>query len=168
MTEFSHSCNGDHYWTIIIGGNGDLITLDRNYLHDVSGRAPKIGSSEGNQVVQAVNNLFSGNEGHNFDISSSGLVLIEGNAFSDAKEPLTSASEEGVIFTVPSGSEGTCEEYLGRACEANSLSNSGDFADREDTEPLSELSGYGANLVVPIAASEVAATVEGSAGIGKI
>lgn len=25
-------------------GDGDQITLDRNYLHDVSGRAPKLGA----------------------------------------------------------------------------------------------------------------------------
>lgn len=32
---------------MIIGGSANLISLDPNCIHDVSGRAPKVGSSEG-------------------------------------------------------------------------------------------------------------------------
>lgn len=33
----------NHYWTMMFYGDGDQVTLDRNYFHDVSGRAPKLG-----------------------------------------------------------------------------------------------------------------------------
>lgn len=168
MTDFSHSCNNDHYWTIIIGGNSDLVTLDRNYIHDVSGRAPKIGSSEGTQIVQAVNNWFNENQGHNFDISSSGRVLIEGNYFSAAEQPLTSASEEGVIFNVPDGSGGTCNDHFGRDCETNQLDNSGDFASREDEEVLTVLAEHADSLVEPIPVGDVQQEVEANYGVGRI
>lgn len=40
-------------------GPGDLITIDGNYYHDISGRAPKIGADGVTVTVQAGNNLFS-------------------------------------------------------------------------------------------------------------
>lgn len=36
QTSTSASCNGKHYWTMMFYGSGDRITLDRNYIHDVS------------------------------------------------------------------------------------------------------------------------------------
>lgn len=169
VTSYSHSCNNDHYWTIIIGGKGDKITFDSNYLHDVSGRAPKIGSSEGTQLVQAVNNYFKDSTGHNFDISSSGHVLIEGNYFQNAKEPMTSGSN-GVVFNTPTtNNEATCSSYLGRNCEVNILSsNSGKWASKTATSVLSEFGANKQYLIVPDEVSNVATTIPGSAGIGKI
>lgn len=43
VTTTSAMCNGNHYWTMMFLGDGDQVTLDRNYFHDVSGRAPKLG-----------------------------------------------------------------------------------------------------------------------------
>ncbi|PSN70595.1 pectin lyase-like protein [Corynespora cassiicola Philippines] len=167
-TQYSHSCNGDHYWTIIIAGTGDKITLDRNYLHDVSGRAPKIGSSSGTQVVHAVNNWFASNTGHNFDVSSSGRVLIEGNRFETSNTPITSQSD-GSIFNVPDAAAGSsCAGSLGRNCEINALSGSGAWPSRKDTAPLAELGKYKANLVTPIAYGNVKNTVNANYGIGRI
>lgn len=168
-TDFSHSCNNDHYWTIIIGGKGDKITLDKNYLHDLSGRAPKIGSSEGIQTVQAVNNYFNYNTGYNFDISSSGRVLLEGNRFENSKTPITDASKVGKIFNVPdSGSRTTCASSLGRNCEMNAYASSGAVPSRKDTVVLSELGKYKSNLVTPIRYGEVKGHVNGNYGIGRI
>jgi pectin lyase len=59
----------------------DLITIDRNYYHDVSGCAPKIGADEVTVTVQAGNNLFSNMKGHAFDIYDSTSALLEGNMF---------------------------------------------------------------------------------------
>lgn len=42
-TSTSATCNGNHYWTMMFLGDGDQVTFDRNYFHDVSGRAPKLG-----------------------------------------------------------------------------------------------------------------------------
>ncbi|KAM0438494.1 hypothetical protein ACHAPT_001243 [Fusarium lateritium] len=168
-TDYSHSCNGDHYWTIIIGGKADKITFDRNYLHDVSGRAPKIGSSEGTQVVQAVNNYFNYNTGHNFDITSSGRVLIEGNRFENSKTPITADSKAGKLFTVPDdASRSTCSSSLGRNCETNALTASGDWPSRKDSVVLTELGKYKSNLVTPIRIGDVKGTVNSNYGIGRI
>lgn len=43
QTTTSATCNGNHYWTMMFLGDGDQVTFDRNYFHDVSGRAPKLG-----------------------------------------------------------------------------------------------------------------------------
>ncbi|KAF5001730.1 hypothetical protein FDECE_10863 [Fusarium decemcellulare] len=168
-TDYSHSCNNDHYWAIILGGKGDKITMDRNYLHDLSGRAPKIGSSEGIQVVQAVNNWFNYNTGHNFDISASGRVLIEGNRFENSKTPITDASKDGKIFDVPDdSSRATCSSSLGRNCEINALTSSGAWPSRKDASVLTELGNYKTNLVTPIKIGDVKGTVNSNYGIGRI
>ncbi|KAL0932498.1 pectin lyase [Colletotrichum truncatum] len=164
-TANSHSCNSDHYWTIIIGGKADKITLDRNYIHDTSGRAPKIGSSEGTQVVQAVNNWFNYNTGHNFDISSSGRVLMEGNRWENSPIPITTASSAGKIFNQV---DAACNSNLGRACEGNALTASGSFPSRKDTIVLQELGKYKSNLVKPIVIGNVKGTVNSNYGIGRI
>ncbi|VUC19897.1 unnamed protein product [Clonostachys rosea] len=164
-TSYSHSCNGDHYWTFIFGGKADKITLDRNYWHDLSGRSPKIGSSEGTQIIQAVNNWFSSNTGHNFDISSSGRVLIEGNRWENTETPITTGSSAAKIWSVPDSS---CTSRLGRNCELNALTASGDFPSRKDSAVLDELAKYKTNPVTPIAYGNVKGTVSGNYGIGRI
>ncbi|CAH0027088.1 unnamed protein product [Clonostachys rhizophaga] len=169
VTSYSHSCNSDHYWCIIIGGTGDKITVDRNYIHDVSGRAPKIGSSSGTQLVQAVNNYFSSGTGHNFDITSSGHVLIESNYFDSCLTPLTSGSNGKIFNTASTGVEGNCASALGRNCGVNYLSsNSGRMTSLTDSTILSELGNYKSQLVAPLGYGKVVSTVTANAGIGKI
>ncbi|KAH8777676.1 pectin lyase fold/virulence factor [Diaporthe sp. PMI_573] len=169
VTSYSNSCNGDQYWTTMFVADGDKLTLDRNWYHDVSGRAPKIGGS--GTTVQAVNNYFSNNQGHNFDITSGTSVLLEGNRFESAKTPITSdSSKSGAqIFNVPdSGSISTCSSQLGRSCVANSLVSSGAWPSFKSTAALDNLARYKSNLVTPIQSGNVKSTVSGSAGIGKI
>jgi pectin lyase len=167
VTHYSHSCNNGHYWTIIIGGNGDRITMFGNWLYDVSGRAPKISSSTGSQTVHAVSNYFSSGTGHNFDISSSGRALIEGNVFENCNTPLTSASN-GQIYNTPSyTNEAYCSPYLGRNCEMNVLTNSA-WSSRLDNGALSAFSSQKQYLVTPNEVTTVAASVKANAGIGKI
>lgn len=167
VTPYSHSCNNDHYWTIIIGGTNDRVTMFGNWLHDVSGRAPKIGSSSGTQTVQAVSNYFSSGTGHNFDITSSGRVLLEGNVFENCNTPLTDASN-GQIYNTPSyTNEAHCSSYLGRNCEMNILTNS-KWGSRLDNGALSAFSSQRQYLVTPNEVSNVASLVRANAGIGKI
>ncbi|CAG9990991.1 unnamed protein product [Clonostachys byssicola] len=169
VTPYSHSCNSDHYWTIIVGGTGDKITFDRNYIHDVSGRAPKIGSSSGTQLVQAVNNYFYSGTGHNFDISSSGHVLIESNYFDSCVTPLTSGSNGKIFNTASTSVEGNCASSLGRNCAVNYLSsNTGRMTSLTDSTVLSELGSYKSQLVAPLGYGKVVSTVTANAGIGKI
>ncbi|KAM5365300.1 hypothetical protein ACJZ2D_011083 [Fusarium nematophilum] len=153
-TDFSHSCNNDHYWTSIIGSKADKITLDRNYLHD---------------VVPTVNNHFNYNTGHNFDILESGRVLLERNRFENSKTPITADSSKGKIFDVPDdASRASCSSPLGRKCEMNALTASGSWLSRKDTVVLTELGKYKSNLVTPIRYGDVKGTVSGNYGIGRI
>lgn len=60
-TPYSATCNGMHYWAIVLYGKGDFVTFFGNYIHNTSGRGPKMGgtSGEGAQVhLHAANNLW--------------------------------------------------------------------------------------------------------------
>lgn len=151
-------------------GNDLRLSLDRNYYHSVSGRAPKIGGS-GSQLVHATNNLFSNNDGHNFDVAEGASVLIEGNRFENSPQPITanSASHGGSVFDVPDASAAaTCSAYLGRRCQINALSNSGTWVALTNTAPLTALKALKDYLVTPIAYGKVKGTVLNAAGIGRI
>lgn len=60
QTSWSASCNDQHYWTMMIIGEGDHVTLANNWLHNTSGRSPKVGKGT---TLHAVNNLFESNDG---------------------------------------------------------------------------------------------------------
>uniref|UniRef100_A0A8H7N606 pectin lyase n=1 Tax=Bionectria ochroleuca TaxID=29856 RepID=A0A8H7N606_BIOOC len=169
VTPYSHSCNSDHYWTIIMGGTGDKITFDRNYIHDVSGRAPKIGSSSGTQLVQAVNNYFYSGTGHNFDISSSGHVLIESNYFDSCVTPLTSGSNGKIFNTASTGVEGNCASALGRNCAVNYLSsNTGRMTSLTGSTVLSELGSYKSQLVAPWGMVKLLVPLQRTQALGRL
>ncbi|KAF9632350.1 pectin lyase [Lasiodiplodia theobromae] len=170
VTTYSSTCNNDHYWTTMLVGDSLRLTLDRNYFHDVSGRSPKIGGS-GTQLVQASNNYFANCAGHNFDVAQGGSVLIEGNRFEGSDQPVTSGSKSngGATFNVPdANAANTCSSYLGRKCQINALSNSGEWYSLTSTAPLQALGNAKDYLVTPIAYGNVKSTVLGAAGIGKI
>jgi pectin lyase len=152
-------------------GPYSVITLDRNYYHDLSGRAPKIGDTGVSQAVQATNNYFYNMKGHAFDVYSGTSLLAEGNVFESVTTPMTSGSSAGTIFNVPdSSSSSTCSSYLGRTCPTNSLSGSGSWLSKKDTGALSKFQSYGSHWMVnaPLAASSTKSTVLANAGIGKI
>ncbi|KAM5358325.1 hypothetical protein ACJZ2D_015394 [Fusarium nematophilum] len=169
-TTNTRTCNNDHYWTIMIVGQLDKITFDRNYLHDVSGRAPKIGSDNGVQIVQATNNYYNYNTGHAFDISFAGAkVLLEGNRFENQPQPMTSASSIGKVFNVyDNESRVACAAHLGRNCEMNALTASGSWPSRSDNSVLQEMSKYRGNMVTPLRYGDVKGHVLGNYGIGRI
>ncbi|KAF3004663.1 hypothetical protein E8E14_001233 [Neopestalotiopsis sp. 37M] len=169
-TEFDGTTTTSATWTNMFIGNGDVITLDRNYYHDLSGRAPKLGEPGATTVVQATNNYFYNMKGHAFDIYQDTSALIEGNVFATVTTPMTSTSSSGAVYDVPdSSSASACSSYLGRSCQANSLSGSGSWLSLKNTAVLSTFQSYGSRwMVTPIAASSVSATVLANAGIGKI
>ena len=88
VTDWSATCNGEHYWTMLFYGAADKVTLSGNYIHDTSGRSPKVGG-DGTITMHAVKYYWSTNQGHAFDIATGGTVLIEGNVFEDVVEPIT-------------------------------------------------------------------------------
>ncbi|KAI8242671.1 putative pectin lyase F [Colletotrichum sp. SAR 10_96] len=153
-----------------VHANGDKVTLDRNYWHALSGRAPKLGQSGATTTVQASNNVFSNMLGHAFDAYAGTSALIEGNVFESVTLPMTAEAEKvSTIFNAPdSASLALCSSSLGRTCVANSLSSSGKFASMKDTSGLSAMASAKAYLVTPIQASNVKSTVTGNAGVGKI
>ncbi|EKG16902.1 Pectate lyase/Amb allergen [Macrophomina phaseolina MS6] len=170
QTDWSASCNGEHYWTVLVYGADDQITFANNYMHDTSGRSPKIGGADGAGITfHAVNNVFQTNKGHNFDIGSGAEVLLEGNTFNECNQPITSksANEGGAIFNTPSGSESSCSSYLKRACQANTLTSSGDFGTYKDTSVLEGFNGA-TSIWEAVSAEEAAASVIANAGIGKL
>ncbi|KAF6823746.1 pectin lyase [Colletotrichum plurivorum] len=162
VTDTSASCNGNHYWTMMLNGDGDQITLDRNYFHDVSGRAPKLGDKG---TFHATSNLFSNMKGHTFELYSGTVALIEGNAFESVDTPYNGDAYAN-SFSVPDASAAAaCSSQLGRACEVNAVdSSSGSFKALSQTNALSTFSKLKDYLVEPVAGSKVSALVKGSAG----
>jgi pectin lyase len=149
---------------MLLLGEDDQFTLMNNYFHDVSGRAPKLGS-EGTLVVHAVNNLFSNNQGHDFDVTAGASVLIEGNVFSAVDTPIF-PDATGNVFNVPEGSESQCVGYLGRDCIANTVTDSGEWVVYDSIDALSAL-GNG-TIIEPMEVIEVEEYVLGNAGIGLL
>lgn len=161
-TDWSATCDGHHYWALYFTGSKDQITFKGNYIHGTSGRAPKVA---GNTLLHAVNNYWEDNTGHAFEISSGAQILAEGNSFSSVNAPIEDASAGGSIFTVnDSTGASACEQFLGRACEVNTVSSSGEFAGTSDTDFMSNFSG------AEIASADAASgeTVKASAGVGKL
>jgi pectin lyase len=159
-TSWSASCDGRHYWAILLLGGGDLITMKGNYIHHTSGRSPKVGG-QGNTLLHAVNNYFYSNTGHAFDIEAGGMVVAEGNVFQNVAKPLL--SNNGQFFSAPStGANAVCQSYLGHTCQLNSFGSSGAFSGSQ-TDFLVNFQGK--NVA---GASAASANVANTAGVGKI
>ncbi|KAF2133801.1 polysaccharide lyase family 1 protein [Dothidotthia symphoricarpi CBS 119687] len=167
-TSWSASCNGQHYWTLLLLGDGDKITFANNYVHSVSGRAPKIG---GKVTFHAVNNYFADSKGHNFDTEPGSNVLLEGNFFQDCKTPMVAADAthaKGNIFNVPdSAAASLCTAALGRVCMLNQLSGSGKFPSQKNASVMKVFNGV-RNAPVATSARIVPNNVSKRAGVGKI
>jgi pectate lyase len=165
VTTTSSTCNGDHYWTMMFIAAGDQITLDRNYFHDVSGRAPKFDGQ--GTTMHATNNYFASIVGHAFEANTGTNALIEGNAFKGVKGTVDAANVANV-YTVANGGA-ACQSALGRACVANVAdAASGKLVGGENAAALTVFGRVKANLVAPVAASGVAALVQANAGPSKL
>ncbi|KAK7182019.1 hypothetical protein DPSP01_006250 [Paraphaeosphaeria sporulosa] len=152
-TSWSAQCNAYHYWSVLFLGSDDQVTFKGNYIHNTSGRGPKVG---GKTVLHAVNNYWGNIDptGHAFEIDSGAYILAEGNTFDSVKTPVSTL--EGKLYT---GTD--CSSALGRACVENTLTGSGDFSGTA-SDVLSSFSSKAA------AADKDASGVPSSAGIGKI
>ena len=168
VTMKSALCNGNHYWGLMfISPEGDHVTLDRNYFHDQSGRAPKLGQDNSKGFFHATNNLFLNMKGHAFDADVGNTALIEGNVFESVNQPTTDAAAKvSTPYTVPdSSASSACTSALGRACPINSVdSKSGKLAALSGSSVLSAMAKFAEFLVTPIEASKVAAIVKSNAG----
>ncbi|KAL2796811.1 pectin lyase fold/virulence factor [Aspergillus keveii] len=162
-TDWSASCDGHHYWTILALGENDKVTFANNYIHQTSGRAPKIGAPG---YWHVYNNYWYDNTGHAFDMSEAN-ILIEGNVFEDVKSAYEEPHDSGAAFAVSSDDVSTCSSALGRTCVANLLTDSEATAvansDVLSSWPTDE---EGELTILPV--EEVAAYVLANAGIGKL
>ncbi|KAM0717609.1 hypothetical protein Q7P37_007461 [Cladosporium fusiforme] len=163
-SSWSATCDNHHYWALYFTGSNDMVTLKGNYIHHVSGRAPKVG---GNTLLHAVNNYFYAVSGHAFEVGSGASIVAEGNAFQNVKAPIDSQTTGGQIFTAPSTSANSaCSSTLGRACQLNAFGSSGSFNNMGSTGFLSNFKGK--NVASAASASGVVGSVTKNAGFGKI
>ncbi|WAR56617.1 hypothetical protein PtB15_7B466 [Puccinia triticina] len=85
-TKWSQRCNNRHYWTILISGADDEVTMARNCIDSTSGRAPKTGGTGNPKVsLHYYNNVHTNILGETFEIGSGSNVLAEGNIFDNVK-----------------------------------------------------------------------------------
>ncbi|PBP18997.1 pectin lyase [Diplocarpon rosae] len=171
-TTTSATCNKEHYWGAMFGTEGDQITIDQNYWHDLSGRSPKLGGSEGGKsTTQATNNLFENSQGHSFEIYTGASILIEGNQFVNVKSPIDPSAEKvDTIYNVPdAASASACSSILGRACVMNAFTNSpGKWPSLKATAVLNTFKAVSKYLVKPYDVKSVQSRVKANAGVGKI
>ncbi|PYI11006.1 pectin lyase-like protein [Aspergillus sclerotiicarbonarius CBS 121057] len=173
-TDWSATCNRQHYWTLLLLGAKDYCTFYGNYLHDLSGRAPHYGTTDNDatNVFHAVNNYFENMAGHAFDIGPNTWSLIEGNVFSNVTTPMTadSTEQDSAIFNVLSGSTSECASVIGRDCVENEvIDNSGSLTGVSDTTALTYLAEAGTEYIMSASStSDVASSAKANAGIGKV
>ncbi|KAI9042801.1 polysaccharide lyase family 1 protein [Aspergillus affinis] len=172
-TEWSAGCNGKHYWTMLLIGENDQYTFSGNWVHDVSGRAPHMGTDNTDSKIffHGVNNYFQNIGGHSFDIDTNTHVLLEGNYFDNVDTPLTDTSLKSgaLIYNVPTvDSASACTPDLGYICEWNRLSNSGKWTSKTDKAVLTKAAEYKNSLIGHIGVADVPAKVKANAGVGKI
>jgi pectin lyase len=172
QTSYSATCNGEHYWTLLLLGLKDYYTFVGNYIHDVSGRAPHMGTNyDASEIIfHGVNNYFETIHGHAFDLDVNTWVLLEGNYFEDVDTPITSTSlTSSNIYNVISVADASgCTSSLGYICEWNKAYDSGSFPSSTSSAALSKIAPYKASLVSHMPVASVPASVLANAGIGKI
>lgn len=172
-TSWSAGCNGKHYWTLLLLGEQDYYTFQGNWLHDVSGRAPHMGTDHTKSQIffHGVNNYFQNVGGHAFDVDTNTWVLLEGNYFENVNTPLTDTSLRagGKLYTTSTvAAAGACQDKLGYICEWNRLAGSGAWKDRTDADVKTKAAAFKSSLVGHYPVADVPAKVVANAGVGKL
>ncbi|KAF2018283.1 polysaccharide lyase family 1 protein [Aaosphaeria arxii CBS 175.79] len=172
-TTWSAGCNGKHYWAALLIGKEDYITLAGNYLHDLSGRAPHLGTDNAASVVHAVNNYFKNIGGHAFDIEKNTWALLEGNYFENVDTTLTpntytSGGQTYFIQTVADASN--AQSALGYIPEWNRLAGTSKAMNPiTSSQTLSKFSQYKSQITWSHWKVEnVPTNVLNNAGVGKV
>ncbi|MDW6002654.1 RICIN domain-containing protein [Vibrio mangrovi] len=118
-TDYGHYCNAKHYWTMLLIGENQSITLANNRIRNTSGRAPKIDSG----IVHMVNNYFDGNYAGGLSGGDTNIIM-EGNYYtrSSGFSPIDQV-KSGTLFAPLSSTLGqansSCSNVLGRSCVEN-------------------------------------------------
>ncbi|KAJ1304979.1 hypothetical protein OPQ81_000022 [Rhizoctonia solani] len=166
---WSTRCDGHHYWTLYFTGAQDTITFAQNYIHQTSGRGPKIGGTASlSQVVHMYNNYFSDITDHAMDAGIGAKVLLEGNYFNKVLQPSV-AGHAGIAFAPTSPAmDAQCKAALGRDCVPNTLVASGAFANAANAGAIGQFTANAAKGANPMDPSRVPAYVLSHSGLGKI
>jgi pectin lyase len=174
-TSWSATCNGAHYWTFLVLGSNDTITMSNNWIHHTSGRGPHAGGPAGaTQVMQFANDLYEIVPGHAANPATGSSLLYEGTVFLQVTRPIQLEAADagaGAIYaplaTTVGSTNTACMASLGRVCVANiATPQNGTFP--LDSAALTAFSSRRASLVVPYAAAGVLEAVPHLAGPGHI
>jgi pectin lyase len=104
---------------MMIIGKTEKFTLDKNYFHNLSGRAPKFGQDGVNSYFHTINNYFENMKGHAFDAYTGTNSLVEGNAFVAVNQSNTEHAAGIATFVSKAGN--TCSYVFDRPCLENSV-----------------------------------------------
>nr|ACR19251.1 pectate lyase [Phytophthora capsici] len=134
QTQYSATCDGNHYWTFLFLGTQTQVSLINNFVHNTSGRSPKVG---GNSVIHAANNYWYSNTGFSYDVVENGNVLLEGNYFESTADPNKHDAETvGAIIVPSSKSQSSCKSTLGRNCVENTVAKCGSLTGNRESAAL--------------------------------
>ncbi|MCD5992460.1 pectate lyase [Pseudomonas sp. CDFA 602] len=174
-TPYSATCDGHHYWVWLFLGHHDTLTVERNYIHDTSGRAPHAGGMGDAEVTaQLVNNVFANMtyQGAIMSRTDTSRLLVEGNVFQNVIHPVFNDTHQpGLAFapfsTASESAHSACQTAIGRPCASNQAQQSGADYRPEDRDALNAFTPYGRWLITPLPADQARALVLRDAGAGK-
>jgi len=164
-TEYSASCDNRHYWTMLFYGTETQVSLVNNYIHQTSGRSPKVG---GNSILHAANNYFYNNSGHNFAPTEESYTVAEGNYMDTCTEPsLLDDDATGALMVPTSDTQSYCESALGRDCIVNTVVNSDAELTGQDDESAVTTAATVAKAYDPTAAATLSLS-SSNFGVGDL
>lgn len=153
-TPYSATCNGAHYWAFLFLGANDTLTLQGNWIHDISGRAPHAGGMQGaTNAIHFVNNLFDKMPGHALEpLTKTARLFLEGNYFRGVTTLIEKSNDPGYVFgpsePVSAALNQQCQSALGRPCKGNIAEGGGKLP--TDQAALNAVSKGGKDaLIVP-------------------
>ncbi|KAG0139997.1 hypothetical protein CROQUDRAFT_53916 [Cronartium quercuum f. sp. fusiforme G11] len=136
-TRWSTNCSNRHYWSILVLGPEETVTMANNCLDHTSGRSPKLGGSDKDKVtVHYYNNIHIQCQGQGIDAGKGSKMLAEGNLFKQShpvnpSDVLTEGGGES-YFPFTEAELAACQSVFGRACVANQVLNSGKCQNKKD------------------------------------
>lgn len=167
ITKYSASCDGRHYWSFILGGDETRVSMIKNYVHHTSGRSPKVSGGAKSSVVHAVNNHWSSNSGHAFDVGDKGFALVEGNYFEGVAQTNV-VNTNGGVFVPTAANQAQCQSALGRKCALNVLQSSGKLTGRGESGVTTQVKGLKQVSGVSAGAAQKLSVATGNFGVGAL
>jgi pectate lyase len=178
QTPYAAYCDGQHYWVMLLLGAADTITMQGNWIHHTSGRAPHVGGYDSAHVtLHLLDNYFDQLNGHAVNpLTQQVRPLIEANYFRNVKTPIlpdtTTAPAPGYGFapigTPSAATNSACTAALKRNCVTNVATPQGTtwLLDQPVLDTFSTVPADA--LVTPYPANQVPLSVPHLAGPGHL